>query len=92
MLFQRFERLIDVFRQAPDQMPPRSVLRFYAHYLRQVWPIFSALLLVGLIVALIEVALFSFLGRIVDLAQTAPRGQFFALHSHELAWMALPAW
>jgi ATP-binding cassette subfamily B multidrug efflux pump len=91
MLFQRFERLIDVFRQAPDQMPPRSVLRFYAHYLRQVWPIFSALLLVGLIVALIEVALFSFLGRIVDLAQTAPRGQFFALHGHELAWMALVA-
>ncbi|MDH4556894.1 ABC transporter ATP-binding protein [Pseudomonas sp. BN417] len=91
MLFQRFERLIDVFRQAPDQMPPRSVLRFYVHYLRQVWPIFSALLLVGLIVALIEVALFSFLGRIVDLAQTAPRGQFFALHGHELAWMALVA-
>lgn len=91
MLFQRFERLIDVFRQAPDQMPPRSVLRFYVHYLRQVWSIFSALLLVGLIVALIEVALFSFLGRIVDLAQAAPRGQFFAQHGHELAWMALVA-
>ncbi|MCY1341556.1 putative multidrug export ATP-binding/permease protein [compost metagenome] len=89
MLFQRFERLIDVFRQAPDEMPPRSVLRFYAYYLRQVWPIFSALLLVGLIVAVIEVALFSFLGRIVDLAQSTPSGQFFALHGHELAWMAL---
>lgn len=89
MLFQRFERLIDVFRQAPDEMPPRSVLRFYAYYLRQVWPIFSALLLVGLIVAVIEVALFSFLGRIVDLAQSTPSGRFFALHGHELAWMAL---
>ncbi|BAN47455.1 ABC transporter ATP-binding protein [Metapseudomonas resinovorans] len=91
MLFQRFERLIDVFRQAPDEMPPRSVLHFYIHYLRQVWPIFSALLLVGLIVALIEVALFSFLGRIVDLAQSTPSGQFFALHGEELAWMALVA-
>ncbi len=89
MLFQRFERLIDVFRQAPDEMPPRSVLRFYAYYLRQVWPIFSALLLVGLIVALIEVALFSFLGRIVDLIQVTPTGALFQLHGTELAWMAV---
>ncbi|AOE84281.1 ABC transporter ATP-binding protein [Pseudomonas sp. TCU-HL1] len=91
MLFQRFERLIDVFRQAPDEMPPRSVLRFYVHYLRQVWPIFSALLLVGLIVALIEVALFSFLGRIVDLAQATPAGELFQRHGTELLWMAVVA-
>ncbi|MCO6055708.1 ABC transporter ATP-binding protein/permease [Pseudomonas sp. MOB-449] len=91
MLFQRFERLIDVFRQAPDEMPPRSVLRFYAHYLRQVWPIFSALLLVGLIVALIEVALFSFLGRIVDLAQATPAGELFQRHGTELLGMAVVA-
>ncbi len=88
MLFQRFERLIDVFRQAPDEMPPRSVLRFYVYYLRQVWPIFSALLLVGLIVALIEVALFSFLGRLVDLVQATPVGELFQRHGAELAWMA----
>ncbi|WP_342245473.1 ABC transporter ATP-binding protein [Pseudomonas sp. OTU5201] len=89
MLFQRFERLIDVFRQAPDEMPPRSVLRFYTYYLRQVWPIFSALLLVGLIVALIEVALFSFLGRIVDMVQATPVGELFQRHGTELAWMAV---
>ncbi|AYF87731.1 ABC transporter ATP-binding protein [Pseudomonas sp. JS3066] len=89
MLFQRFERLIDVFRQAPDEMPPRSVLRFYVYYLRQVWPIFSALLLVGLIVALIEVALFSFLGRLVDLVQATPVGELFQRHGAELAWMAV---
>ncbi|WAG80663.1 ABC transporter ATP-binding protein/permease [Metapseudomonas furukawaii] len=91
MLFQRFERLIDVFRPAPDQMPPRSVLRFYIHYLRQVWPLFAALLLVGLAVALIEVALFSFLGRIVDLVQATPTGELFRLHGAELAWMAVVA-
>ncbi|MFZ6045606.1 ABC transporter ATP-binding protein [Pseudomonas sp. CR3202] len=91
MLFQRFERLIDVFRQAPDEMPPRSVLRFYVYYLRQVWPVFGALLLVGLIVALIEVALFSFLGRIVDLVQATPGGELFARHGPELLWMAVVA-
>ncbi|WP_271411445.1 ABC transporter ATP-binding protein [Pseudomonas sp. Q1-7] len=89
MLFQRFERLIDVFRQAPDEMPPRSVLRFYVYYLRQVWPVFIALLVVGLIVALIEVALFSFLGRIVDLVQVTPVGELFRRHGPELAWMAV---
>ncbi|MDH4874334.1 ABC transporter ATP-binding protein [Pseudomonas sp. BN515] len=91
MLFKRFERLIDVFRQAPDEMPPRSVVRFYVYYLRQVWPVFSALLLVGLIVALIEVALFSFLGRIVDLAQATPSGEVFQRHGTELLWMAIVA-
>jgi ATP-binding cassette subfamily B multidrug efflux pump len=91
MLFQRFERLIDVFRPAPDQMPPRSVLRFYIHYLRQIWPLFAALLLVGLAVALIEVALFSFLGRIVDLVQATPTGELFRRHGAELAWMAVVA-
>ncbi|WP_165676543.1 ABC transporter ATP-binding protein [Metapseudomonas otitidis] len=88
-MFRRFERLIDVFRPAPDNTPPRSVLRFYLHYLRQVWPVFAALLVVGLIVALIEVAMFSFLGRIVDLAQSTPAGELFSAHGHELLWMAV---
>ncbi|KIV61802.1 Lipid A export ATP-binding/permease protein MsbA [Pseudomonas sp. FeS53a] len=88
-MFRRFERLIDVFRPAPDDTPPRSVLRFYLHYLRQVWPVFAALLVVGLIVALIEVAMFSFLGRIVDLAQSTPAGELFSAHGHELLWMAV---
>ncbi|WP_165667092.1 ABC transporter ATP-binding protein [Metapseudomonas otitidis] len=88
-MFRRFERLIDVFRPVPDDTPPRSVLRFYLHYLRQVWPVFAALLVVGLIVALIEVAMFSFLGRIVDLAQSTPAGELFSAHGHELLWMAV---
>lgn len=91
MLYRRFETLIDPFRSAPEHMPPAEVLRFYAFYLRQVWPVFSVLLVVGLIVALIEVALFSYLGRIVDLAQNTPAAQFFTLHGGELAWMAAVA-
>ncbi|MBO3277198.1 ABC transporter ATP-binding protein [Pseudomonas schmalbachii] len=91
MFFRRFERLIDPFRPSADRMPPAEVVRFYAHYLRQVWPAFLALLLVGLIVALIEVALFSYLGRIVDLAQSTAAADFFRLHGRELAWMAVVA-
>ncbi|MCP1626502.1 ABC transporter ATP-binding protein [Pseudomonas nitroreducens] len=91
MLYRRFERLIDPFRDVPERMPPSDVVRFYVYYLRQVWPVFLALLFVGLIVALIEVALFSYLGRIVDLAQGTAPADFFTLHGRELIWMAVVA-
>lgn len=91
MLYRRFERLIDPFRDVPERMPPADVVRFYVYYLRQVWPVFLALLFVGLIVALIEVALFSYLGRIVDLAQGTAPANFFSVHGHELIWMAVVA-
>jgi len=91
MLFRRFEALIDAFRPAPDAAPPQGILRFYAHYLRQVWPLFIAVLVVGLAAAVIEVSLFSFLGRIVDLAQATPSSEFFSKHTNELLWMAAVA-
>ena len=91
MLYRRFERLIDIFREAPTAAPPDGVLPFYIYYLRQVWPSFVALLLVGLFAALVEVALFSYLSRIIDLAQGAPNPDFFSQHGWELAWMAVVA-
>jgi len=91
MLYRRFEKLIDIFRDAPTAAPPNKVLSFYVYYLRQVWPSFVALLVVGLIGALIEVALFSYLSRIIDLAQGTPSKDFFSIHSSELIWMAVVA-
>ncbi|RON01529.1 multidrug ABC transporter ATP-binding protein [Pseudomonas brassicacearum] len=91
MLYRRFEKLIDIFRDAPTAAPPSRVLPFYTYYLRQVWPSFAALLVVGLIGALIEVALFSYLSRIIDLAQGTPNADFFKIHGVELAWMAVVA-
>ncbi|WP_285962320.1 ABC transporter ATP-binding protein [Pseudomonas tohonis] len=90
-MFRRFEHLIDTFKPAPDSMPPRGVVQFYLHYLRQVWGVFAILLLVGLVVALIDVALYSFLGRIIDLAQHSAADTFFADHSTELIWMLVVA-
>ena len=91
MLYRRFEQLIDIFREAPTEAPPSGVLRFYLYYLRQVWPTFVALLVVGLVVALVEVALFSYLSRIIDLAQVGSGENFFSEHGGELAWMATVA-
>jgi len=91
MLYRRFEQLIDIFRDPPSASPPTTVWAFYAYYLRQVWPIFSALLVVGLIAALIEVSLFSYLSTLIDLTQGTPNSDFFKLHSNELIWMAVVA-
>lgn len=91
MFYRRFEKLIDIFRDAPTDAPPNKVLAFYIYYLRQVWPSFAALLVVGLISALIEVALFSYLSRIIDLAQGTPDKNFFSIHATEFIWMAVVA-
>jgi ATP-binding cassette subfamily B multidrug efflux pump len=91
MLFRWFESLIDAFKEPADGMPPRSVWRFYAFYLRQVWPVFAAAIVVGFVVAVIEVSLFGFIGRIVDMAKGVPVADFFRLHGRELLWMALVA-
>ena len=53
------------------------------------WPSFAALLVVGLVASLIEVALFSYLSRIIDLAQGAPNPDFFSDHASELIWMVV---
>ncbi len=91
MLYRRFEQLIDIFRDAPTASPPDRVWPFYVYYLKQVWPSFAALLVVGLFAALIEVALFSYLSRIIDLAQGTPNPNFFSDHALELTWMVVVA-
>ncbi len=91
MIFRWFESLIDAFKDPADGMPPSSVWRFYAVQLRQVWPLFAAALVVGFVVAIIEVSLFGFIGSIVDMTKGAPAADFFQLHARELLWMAFVA-
>ena len=91
MIFRWFESLIDAFKEPADGMPPTSVWRFYAFYLRQVWPVFAAAVVLGFIVAIIEVSLFGFIGSIVDMAKGVPAPDFFRQHGNELLWMAFVA-
>ncbi len=91
MLYAYFEKLIDQFREVPDEMPPQGLVAFYLHFLRQVWPVFIMVLIVGLGLTLIEVSLFSFLGKIIDMAQTTSPKVFFQQHQSMLLWMAFVA-
>ncbi|KAB0541189.1 ABC transporter ATP-binding protein [Xanthomonas cissicola] len=88
-MFRWFESLIDIFPPIEREMPPRSVWRFYLHYLRPLWPILLATLIAGLLLALVEVAMFDFLGRIVDMLAGKPGPDFFRQHAGELTWMAV---
>jgi len=86
-----FENLIDVFAESPDRAPPDKVSRFYAHYLKQAWGLLLVMGVLGLAVALVEVALFEFIGRLVDMARDTPASEFFDRHGRTLAWMAFVA-
>src|SRR5699024_10448673 len=76
------------FDTPDDAVPPTAVGRFYVQYLRQVRWVFVAMSLVGFCVALIAVALFAFIGRIIDLVKAMPMDTFFAAYGWQLIGMA----
>ncbi len=89
MFFRSFEKLISVFNETQQNTPPNRVWPFYLYYLRQVWSSFAILLVVGLFAALIEVALFRYLGRLIDVANATTPSRLFSDHVGELLWMGL---
>ena len=89
-MFGWFERLIDPFAPGEGKTPPSKIIAFYWHYLRQVRGILLAVCFVGFFVALIEVSLFDYVGRLVDLATESKSPQdFFRDNSRLLIWMAV---
>jgi len=87
-----FERLIDPYKDVSIVQPPDKLGAFYRHYLRPIWWVYALIMLFGLMGSLIEVALYAFVGKIVDLAKAAPNpAEFFELHGSMLLWMAFVA-
>jgi ATP-binding cassette subfamily B multidrug efflux pump len=91
MIFRWFENLIDVFDRPDQGAPPDRLVRFYAHYLHRGRWVLAAMFVVGFAVALVEVALFGFLGKLVDLAKSEQAAGFFDRHGPELLGMAAVA-
>ena len=87
-LFRLFETWIDPFRGPPPKDMPRGGVRFLLYFVSQVrWP-FIAMLVLGGASAFVEVTVFNFLGRIVDLLENGNRATFFTDHGWVLLWMA----
>jgi ATP-binding cassette subfamily B multidrug efflux pump len=91
-MFRWFESRIATFPDAPLARPPETLLAFYSHFVRPIWPVFAILLVAGLLGSIIEVALLAFVGSLVDMMRTAQSPeQFFADHSTTLLVMAFIA-
>jgi len=90
-IFSLFENWIRPFDAAPSSAPSGGALQFLLHYVRQAkWP-FIAMIVLGGFVALLEVALFYFVGRLVDLLESADPGEGWSglmqQHGLELLFM-----
>ncbi len=76
-MFRWFETRINAFPEELPQRPPDTLWAVYWHFIRPVWPAFLLLLIVGLVGSLIEVALYAFIGTIVDRMKAAHSPQSF---------------
>ncbi len=87
-VFKIFEAWINPFRQVPRASASNSGLAFLLFFIGQTrWPFF-AMLVIGGATAGIEALIYTFIGTIVDMMQTAERAAFFEVHGTVLLAMA----
>ena len=79
-----FENLVDPFPAAAPDKPPRSLFGFLWHYSRPIAPHLLLVSLAAAAFAILEVALFGFLGNLIDFFADANRKTFWSDH---LWWM-----
>ncbi|HTM79413.1 MAG TPA: ABC transporter transmembrane domain-containing protein, partial [Devosia sp.] len=77
-LHRIFESWLDPFRRPDRLQPPLATPRFFWHYVRQAKLPFLALLVLGGSVALVEAALFYYVGRLVDILDAANQADGWA--------------
>jgi ATP-binding cassette subfamily B multidrug efflux pump len=80
-----FENLIDPFPAAVPAKPPRSLFAFLWHYSKPIAPYLLFVSLTASTFAIVEIALFGFLGNLVDFFAEANRETFWSDH---FWWMA----
>ncbi|MEE4202660.1 MAG: ABC transporter transmembrane domain-containing protein, partial [Halieaceae bacterium] len=83
-MFKFFENRIAPFPTDLPSRPPASLWAFCWHYTRGVWPWLLLMSLLVTAIALIEVALFGFLGDVVDWLSTADRETFLEQEGDKL--------
>ena len=87
VMFRFFERRIDPFPENPQGVPPGGLLPFLWFYIRPAAPWLAAMACFTALIAAGEVALFGFLGGIVDWLATADREGFLEREGGTLAIM-----
>ncbi|WP_375449512.1 ABC transporter ATP-binding protein [uncultured Devosia sp.] len=77
-LHRIFESWLDPFKTPDNLEPPLATPRFFWHYIAQAKLPFLALLVLGGAVALVEAALFYYVGRLVDILDAANQADGWA--------------
>ncbi len=91
-IFTWFETRIDPFARPGIVRPPETLWAFYWYFIKPVWPVFAALLVMGFLGSSIEVMLFAFIGDLVDMMKASQSPEtFVADHQGTLLWMAFVA-
>ncbi|MET1411971.1 ABC transporter ATP-binding protein [Roseibium sp. HPY-6] len=88
-MFDRFEQLIDPFEKTELDVPPKGFWAFCWYYTKPVWPILLVVSILGAIIAVLEVLIFTFLGELVTWLSTENTETFFQDNWGQLVWMAV---
>ena len=88
-MFSRFEKLVDPFAKDDLKQPPTGFWAFCWHYTRPVAPFLVVVSILSATIAVIEVALYGFVGDLVNWFSTTERSEFFDQHGGELLWMGI---
>lgn len=88
-MFKRFENFTEAFpKQEPDQ-PPEGIFAFCRHYTRGFEKPLLLMALLSTTVAIIEVALFGFMGELVDWLTSSNPETFMDENGATLMWLGL---
>ncbi len=87
-MFRWFEKRIDPFPPQEPEEPPRTLLAICMHYTTGTWRYIAISAVLTSIIALTEVWMFGFLGRIVDWLSAQNRETFLQTEGWRLAGMA----
>jgi ATP-binding cassette, subfamily B, multidrug efflux pump len=77
IMFSWFEKLLEPFPADDPVTPPKTLVAFCMHYTKGAWPVILVMAVLTSMIAAIEVALFGFLGNIVDWLTQQSRETFF---------------
>ncbi|MGF1751202.1 MULTISPECIES: ABC transporter ATP-binding protein [Vibrio] len=88
-MFKRFESFTKAFPKQEPEQPPEGIFAFCRHFTRGFEKPLILMALLSTTVAIIEVALFSFMGELVDLLTASTPETFMAENGSTLFWVGL---
>lgn len=86
-MYSFFESLINPYPDGAPKQPPNTMLAFVWHYTKSSWKILAAMTVLVALISAMEVALFGFLGNIVDWLSEADRETFLQDEGYTLVIM-----